>query len=291
MTIVDLFTAIYHKDASEVSRILTSHPEMLEQRFANEGDRHAMTRELYARCNQDGTLDNPHYKEENALLFAARLGRKDICEKLIALGADVNAVNTYGHNTLMSAFDSHTNDNFDTALMILARPDLNLKHTNYGKYDALGQLLRHLKYFGGDFELSVQKTQELIDALLDKKITDSETGKESLAFDLNKVQGNIGETAFLLACSSHSWIVVAYLISRGADYSVTNDRHYLTNMYSYLSFNQFLPPAAKEEVLGILEKVIKHTGEKYGPYKRPEHLYVDLDGTPTVFNEARYGSV
>lgn len=291
MTIVDLFTAIYHNDTSEVSRILTSHPEILEQRFANEGDRHAMTRELYARCNQDDALDNPHYKEENALLFAARLGRKDICEKLIVLGADVNAVNTYGHNTLMSAINSHTNDNFDTALMILDRPELNLKHTNYGKYDALGELLRHLKYFGGDFALSVQKAQELIDALLDKKITDSETGKETNAFDVNRIQGKIGETALLLACSSHSWIVVAYLISRGADYSVINDRHYLTDMYSYLSFNQFFSPAAKEEVLGILEKVIKHTGEKYGPYKRPEHLYVDLDGTPTVFNEARYGSV
>lgn len=291
MTIVDLFTAIYHNNVSEVSCILSDHPEMLEQRFANEGDRHAMTKELYERCNQDGKLDNPHYKEENSLLFAARLGRKDICELLIALGADVNAVNTYGHNVLMSAMDDHTNDNFDTALMILDRPDLNLKHINYGKYDALGQLLRHLQYFGGDFALSVQKAQELIDALLDKNITDSETGKESPAFDLNERQGNIGETTFLLACSAHSWIVVAYLISRGADYSVTNDRHYLTDMYSYLSFNQFLPPVAKEEVLGILEKVIKHTGEKHGPYKRPEHLYLDLDGTPTVFNEARYGAV
>lgn len=291
MTIVDLFTAIYHNNVSEVSRILSDNPEMLEQRFANEGDRHAMTKELYERCNQDGKLDNPHYKEENALLFAARLGRKDISKILIALGADVNAVNTYGHNALMSAMNDHTNANFDTALMVLDHPALNLKHITYGKYDALGELLRHLKYFGGDFALSVQKAQELIDALLDKKITDSETGKQTYAFDLNKLQGKIGETAFLLSCSSHGWVVVAYLISRGADYSATNDRHYLKDMYSYLSFNQFLSPAAKEEILSILEKVIKHTGEKYGPYKRPQHLYIDLDGTPTVFNEARYGTV
>lgn len=282
MTLVKLFVAIYKNDIEETRAILNQEPLLINQVFKEpEKIGHAWTKELYELCDKDNKLDDPNYKEETSLLFAARFGRKEICKILIdEFNADVNSINTYGHNALMSAFSIETDDNFDTALMILENPSINLKHTTYGKHNALGQLLRNLQHFHSSKTfLSAQKAQELIDALLKK------------GFDLNEPQGKSGETAFLLACGAHSWIVVIYLISCGADYSVTNDYlHYDRNMYFYLSANQYFPPKAKEEVLGLLEKVIASVDNKYGTYKRPEHLYIDFDGEPMEFNHERFGN-
>lgn len=280
MTLVNLFAAIYKNDIEQIKNILTNEPLLVNTVFKNpEKEPHAFTKELYQLCDESRQLDDPNYKEETALLFAARLGRKEVCELLInEFKADVNTTNTYGYNAFMSAIDNKTDVNFDTALMILDNPALNLQHTTYGKYDALGQLLRSLQHFDPRGDLSAAKAQAVIDALLDK------------GFDLNKPQGKSGETAFLLACHAHSWIVVVYLIARGADYSVKNNYlHYERDMYLALSMNQYLPPKAKEEVLSLLENVITAVGSPYGEYKRPEHLYIDFDGEPMEFDTKRFG--
>lgn len=280
MNLVNLFASIYKNDLQQVKEILNADPCLTNKVFKNpENEAHAFTKELYKICNEDRVLDDPNYKKETALLFAARLGRKEVCKLLINdFKADVNAINTYGHNAFMSAIDKKTDANFDTALMILDNPNLNLRHTTYGKHDALGQLLRNLKHFNSSDGLSAAKAQEVIDALLEK------------GFDLNKPQGKSGETAFLLACHAHSWIVVVYLIAKGADYSVKNNYlHYERDMYLALSMNQYLPPSAKEEVLKLLEGVITAMGNPYGEYKRPEHLYIGFDGEPMEFNAERFG--
>lgn len=280
MNLVNLFAAIYNNDIEQIKNILTENPSLTVKVFKNpEKERHTWTKELYQLCDEDNQIDDPQYKEETSLLFAARLGRKEVCELLINnFHADVNAINTYGHNAFMSAIDKKTDANFDTALMILDNPDLNLQHTTYGKHDALGQLLRNLQHFDPRGDLSAAKAQAVIDALLDK------------GFDLNKPQGKSGETAFLLACHAHSWIVVVYLIARGANYSVKNNYlHYERDMYLALSTNQYLPPAAKEEVLNLLKNVITGVGNRFGEYKRPEHLYIDFDGEPMEFDVKRFG--
>lgn len=280
MTLVNLFAAIYKNDIEQIKNILTNEPSLVETVFKNpEKEPHAFTTKLYHLCNDDRQIDDPNYKAETALLFAARLGRKEVCELLVNdFKADVNATNTYGHNAFMSAIDRKTDANFDTALMILNNPTLNLHHTTYGLHDALGQLLRHLQHFDPRGELSAVHAQAVIDALLDK------------GFDLNKPQGKSGETAFLLACHAHSWIVVVYLIARGADYSVKNNYlHYERDMYSALTTNQYLPPAAKEEVLNLLKNVIMGVENRFGEYKRPDHLYIDFDGEPMEFDTKRFG--
>lgn len=280
MTLVNLFAAIYNNDIEQIKNILTNEPSLVEAVFKNpEKEPHAFTTALYHLCNDDRQIDDPNYKKETALLFAARLGRKDVCELLINdFNADVNAINTYGHNAFMSAIDKKTDANFDTALMILDNPVLNLQHTTYGLHDALGQLLRNLQHFDPRGDLSAAKAQAVIDALLDK------------GFDLNKPQGKSGETAFLLACHAHSWIVVVYLIARGADYSVKNNYlHYERDMYSALTTNQYFPPAVKEEVLNLLKNVIMGVENRFGEYKRPEHLYIDFDGEPMEFDTKRFG--
>lgn len=284
MTVIDLFVAIYHHDAEEISRILTASPELMSQCFPNDDKRHTSTNELYDRCNKDTTLNDPHYRQEDALLFSARLGRKEACEQLISLGANVNTVNIYGHNAFMSAVENYTIANFDTALMILAQPSLNLKHRSCGKYDALGQTMKRMKLFGSKQELLAYKVQEMIVALIDKKQVDPKTGEETPAFDLNRPQGKNGETAFILACESHNWIVAVYLIYKGADYSTEAPFLYCKrDMYSALTSNRFFPPAAKEKVLKLIEEAITAVDNKYGPYKRPEHLYTEIEGTPCKF--------
>jgi len=280
MTLVNLFASIYNNDLQQIKNILTANPCLIDEVFKNpENEAHAFTKALYELCNNDRIIDDPNYKEETALLFAARLGRKEVCELLINdFYADVNAINVYAHNAFMSAIHNQTDENFDTALMILNNPALNLNHTTYGKHDALGQLLRNLQHFNSADGLSAAKAQAVIDALLDK------------GFDLNKPQGKSGETAFLLACHAHSWIIVVYLIAKGADYSVKNNYlHFERDMYLALSMNQYYPPNVKEEVLKLLEGVITTMGNPYGEYKRPEHLYIDFDGKPMEFNAERFG--
>ena len=285
MTVIDLFVAIYHQDTEEISRILTVNPELMTQCFPNDDKRHTSTNELYDRCNKDTILNDPHYRQEDALLFAARLGHKEVCEQLISLGANVNTVNTYGHNAFMSAIENYTIANFDTALMILAQPSLNLKHRSCGKYDALGQTMKRMKRFTSNQELLAFKVQELIVALLDKKQINTKTGEEAPAFDLNRPQGKNGETAFILACESHNWIIAVYLIYKGADYSIEAPFLYCKrDMYSSLTSNKFFPPAAKEKVLQLIEEAIIAVDNKYGPYKHPEHLYTEIDGRPCKFD-------
>lgn len=280
MTLVNLFASIYNNDLQQIKNILTANPCLIDEVFKNpENEAHAFTKALYELCNNDRIIDDPNYKEETALLFAARLGRKEVCELLINdFYADVNAINVYAHNAFMSAIHNQTDENFDTALMILNNPALNLNHTTYGKHDALGQLLRNLQHFNSADGLSAAKAQAVIDALLDK------------GFDLNKPQGKSGETAFLLACHAHSWIIVVYLIAKGADYSVKNNYlHFERDMYLALSMNQYYPPNVKEQVLKLLEGVITAMGNPYGEYKRPEHIYIDFDGKPMEFNAERFG--
>lgn len=285
MTVIDLFVAIYHQDTEEISLILTANPELMTQCFPNDDKRHTSTNELYDRCNKDTILNDPHYRQEDALLFAARLGRKEVCEQLISLGANVNTANTYGHNAFMSAIENYTTANFDTALMILAQPSLNLKHRSCGKYDALGQAMKRMKILGSKQELLAYKVQELILVLIDKKQVDPKTGEETPAFDLNRPQGKNGETAFILACESHNWIIAVYLIYKGADYSIEAPFLYCKrDMYSALTSNKFFPPAAKEKVLQLIEEAIIAVDNKYGAYKHPEHLYTEIDGRPCKFD-------
>lgn len=283
MNIVKLFSAIYHENVEEIRKVISENPETLTQIFKEENRfDHKMTNELYSLCNNDSSLSDPNYREENALLFASRLGKKDICKILIEeFSADINAKNVYGFNPLMNALTEQTNQNIDTALMFLECKEINLKHTNAGRYDAMGHFLRNWQhiYSGINPKLSINKVQEMIDAFLEK------------GFDINKPQGKSGETGFLLACGAHSWIVALYLISKGADYSVNNN--YLNsdrNIYSILCSNEYLPPKAKEEILSIMEKIINELGSPYGEFKKPENLYVcPISGEIREFNQERYG--
>lgn len=283
MNIVKLFSAIYHENVEEIRKVISENPETLTQIFKEENRfDHKMTNELYSLCNNDSSLSDPNYREENALLFAARLGKKDICKILIEeFSADINAKNVYGFNPLMNALHVHTDKNIDTAIMLLNNENINLKHKNAGKFNILGHFLRNWQHIYGGIkpELSINKVQEMIDEILNK------------GFDINEPQGKSGETGFLLACGSHSWIVVIYLISKGADYSISNDYLYPNkDMYTYFCSNQYLKPAVKEELLGIIEKVIKDMGEPYGPYKKPDNLYVcPLTGDILEYDQERFG--
>lgn len=283
MNIVNLFAAIYHENKKEIKKILIKYPELLEQKFKEEKKQgHTMTKTLYDLCENNRIIDDPNYREENALLFAARLGKKEICQFLIEeFKANINVTNIYGFNPLMNALHVHTDKNIDTAIMLLNNENINLKHKNAGKFNILGHFLRNWQHIYGGInpELSINKVQEMIDEILNK------------GFDINEPQGKSGETGFLLACGSHSWIVVIYLISKGADYSISNDYLYPNkNMYTYFCSNQYLKPAVKEELLGIIEKVIKDMGEPYGPYKKPDNLYVcPLTGDILEYDQERFG--
>lgn len=283
MNIVNLFSAIYHENKKEINDILINEPALLEKKFKEKKKfDHTMTNKLYEMCEKDRLLDDPNYREENALLFAARLGKKDICKMLIEdFKADVNQTNVYGFNSLMNALHVHSDKNIDTALMLLDNPNLNLKHLNAGKFNAIGHFLRNWQHiYGGiDKSLTMNKVQKIIDTMIEK------------GFDVNEPQGKSGETGFLLSCGAHSWIVAIYLISKGADYSVNNTYlNYNNNMYTCFCANQYLSPTVKLELLGLIEKVIKDIGETYGKYKKPENLYVcPISGEIREYDTLRFG--
>lgn len=274
MSLPQLFTSIFNNDIDNTRAILKANPDFTEQPIVEDSD----MKELYNSCDKNNRLDNPLYHMETPLLFAARLGYKDMCKMLIKeFGANVNAITGYGFNAYMNSLCFISNDNLETALMLLDNPDLNLEHTTYSKYDALAQTFKSFHHFHGqDKSLSYKLIDSLLESLFSK------------GFDINKKQGKYNDTAFLVAAGNHNWMMVINLLFRGADYTAKNDMGY--DMMTYFLGNQYLPPDAKEYYLKQFKLAAENAGQAYGSFIIPEKLYVcSISGRPFEFDSKRFG--
>lgn len=274
MSLSQLFISIFNNDINETRNILNINPDFTEQLIIDDAD----MKELYTSCNKNNRLDNPLYYMETPLLFAARLGYKDMCKMLIdEFGANVNAITVYGFNAYMNSLFTISNENLETALMLLDNPGLNLEHTTYSKYDALAQTFKSFHHFHGqDKNLSYKLIDSLLDSLTSK------------GFDINKKQGKYNDTAFLVAAGNHNWLMVINLLFRGADYTAKNDMGY--DMMTYFLGNQYLPPDAKEHYLKQFKLAAENSGQAYGTFILPEELYVcSISGKPFKFDSKRFG--
>lgn len=237
---MNLFVAIFQDNIQEIKNIISSNPSLIEKTLTTISEMD----ELYASCNRDHSLGDPKYHEETPLLFAARLGRLDVCKILVELGADINAINNYGHNAYMCALDN-TDANIHTALYLLDQPMLNLKHTTYGKYDALLQTIRAFHhYYGTEAEkASEDKVTTLIQSLLEK------------GFDINEKQGACNDSPLTIACSHQSWWIVVFLISLGADYN--HNSSIGAGIKDSLTMNAYLSGEIKKQIKEIILKNIE----------------------------------
>lgn len=246
---MNLFVAIFQNNIQEIKNIVSTNPSLLEKKLTTIPEMD----ELYASCNRDSSLGDPKYHEETPLLFAARLGRLDVCKILVESGADINAINNYGHNAYMCALDN-TDVNIDMALYLLDQPMLNLKHRTYGKYDALLQTIRSFHHYYGTEtgKASEDKVTTLIQSLLEK------------GFNINEKQGACNDSPLTIACSHQSWWIVVFLISCGADYNHSSSIG--AGVKKSLTMNAYLTEGVKEQIKEIILKNIEMKQYPFGKF-------------------------
>lgn len=209
------------------------------------------------------------YYKDTPLIVAAKNSNIEMCEVLIELGADINLINKYGMNPLFAAISEFK---FKNANYFFDNKNINLKHRTYSKVDCFGQIFKTVQHFDGHqthFETS--DLQLIIEKMLDN------------GFDINAVQNETLGTPVVMAASAQSWPLVGFLISKGADYTFKN---YLGDMWTYFQANQYLPPSVKEGYVARIVETVNNSGQKYGPTKKPEKLYVcSLSGKEFKFGD------
>lgn len=239
--LINLFESIKTGDINSVRKIIFANPELID------------------------SVREDDYYEDTPLTFAANHDDKNIVDILLKRGANINKVNSYGFNAYFSAVNEQ---NLDLAFHILQNEKLDLAHETFSKSDALGHLLRKIQHFYNEETLpekiNIHSLFKLIDSLFDK------------GFDINKPQLDSKDTPILICAGSQSWALVAYLISKGADYTAKNNYKY--DIWTHFCGNKYLTPKAKYDVLSVLDATAKQSGEKYGKLKKPENLYVDIFG-------------
>lgn len=291
MNRADIFISIYNGEKEKIRDILLLQPDFIEKTLKEncsaEDIEHYNAHFIKNCISRHENILTPSYMEETPLLFAARLGEKEICDMLIdEFNANINAINVYGHNSAMSALSNARERNMITGLSLLNRNNLDLNCINYGKYDLLGNFTRNpdLKYMKtsdmktNDSDLSTQSVQLVIDKLI------------SLNFNPNSLQGKYNESAFSLACEKGNWLIALYLITKGADYSVEYEKIGIKHsMILNLCYVQYFPPNVKESLFKNIEMVCQSVNHQYGKIQRPEHWYLDfLTGKPIDFDYKRW---
>jgi hypothetical protein len=241
--LIILFDAIKLGDIASVRKIIFANPELMDH--VREDD----------------------YFKDTPLTFSAKHNQKEIVELLLKRGADINKTNAYGFNPYFSAVDEY---HYDLAISLLNEKSLDLNHKSYSKADALGQVLRTVQHLYTeqmfDPKMNINLLFKLIDALLEK------------GFDINKPQLSVNIPPVVISASCQSWTLVAYLISKGADYTAKGNMDH--DIWTYFCGNQYFTVHGKTELFNLLELTIKQSGEKYGKIVKPENFYVDMFGEP-----------
>lgn len=240
--IAEFFNAVSKNDVEQVKSILAEQPDLLN--FVREED----------------------YFQDSPLVYAAKHDAKDVLEYLLAQKADINKINVYAFNPYFAAVNEH---NLDLALFILNQDGIDLKHKTYSKADYLGQIFKVIQHYGVlgyNEKINDESISKLIDAVIEK------------GFNVNTRQLSSMDNSVTLAANSQSWPLVAYLINKGGDYTANNMWGH--DIWTAFCGNQYLSREHKNQIFEILDNCVKSSGSKYGELKKPEHLYVGLDGVP-----------